>query len=27
MIKEIEKTPDCKEFVSGSEAYAQLGWK
>ena len=27
MIKEIEENPDCKEFVSASEAYAQLGWK
>ena len=27
MIEEIEENPDCKEFISGSEAYTQLGWK
>ena len=27
MIKEIKENPDCKEFVSGADAYSQLGWK
>ena len=26
-IEEIENNPDCKEYVSGIEAYEMLGWK
>ena len=25
-INEISTNPDCKEYVSGADAYAMLGW-
>ena len=25
-VNEIESNPDCKEYVSGADAYAMLGW-
>ena len=26
-IAEIENNPDCKEYVSGADAYMMLGWE
>jgi len=27
MIEEIKTNPDCKERISGADAYAELGWE